>query len=67
MFDLGGDSFALQATLSDIDPEKNQHFGQSVAVADFDGDHEKGVLAVGANDEVFTYFQLTADGVDVRH
>jgi hypothetical protein len=63
----GDGSAELMTTLFDIDPESNQEFGQSVAVIDFDGDADKQILAVGAKDEVFTYFQVfPGSGQDVR-
>lgn len=69
VYQLPGDGSAdLVITLFDADAESNQEFGQSVAVADFDGDASRQILAVGAKDEVFTYFQvIPGDDQDVRH
>ena len=55
------------AILFDIDAEEDQRFGQSVAVVDFDGDATRQILAVGASDEVFTYFRIAPEIEDVRH
>jgi hypothetical protein len=67
VYRFDGEAPELASSLFDADPEEDQRFGQSVAVVDFDGDAISQILSVGATDEVFTYFRVTADATDVRH
>ena len=50
-----GIAAAPDVTLSDASPESNQAFGRGVAILPFNG---KPILAVAADNEVFTYFRL---------
>ena len=62
---LGGGSLDTLATLFDADPEEDQRFGRSVAVARWSGDDD--ILVIGASEEVFTYFRQPISGdQDVR-
>ena len=52
--------------LFDAEPQKGQHFGRALAISRFDGAAD--ILTVGADEEVFTYFQVPLAGsVDVRN
>lgn len=65
IFAPSGGGFDEVAALHDAEPESNQHFGRSVAVARFSGDAD--ILSAGASEEVFTYFRLPIPGnQDVR-
>jgi hypothetical protein len=61
----GGDTFGTPLVLHDAEPEADQFFGQSLAIVPFGAsDH---ILVVGADGEVFTYFDTNLpEDDDVR-
>ncbi len=68
LYRYDGDELRPEATLYDSEPEEGQHFGRSLDVAEFGlgGAEYRDLLVVGASDEVFTYFRVTATGDDPR-
>jgi len=61
---FSGGAVADSHTVLDAEAENSQNFGRAVAVATFNG---VDILAVGARDEVFTYFRTPVTGdVDDR-
>lgn len=58
-----GIAAAPDAALSDAQPESNQAFGRGVAIVPFNG---KPIIAVAADNEVFTYFRLDPLYADTR-
>ena len=48
-----------KATLNDASPQSDQQFGRAVAVLPFNGQN---VIAVAADNEVFVYFRVGAEG-----
>ncbi len=61
LYEQSGGTFTLVQTLHDIDPEENQEFGRAVLISPFGTDN---ILAVGARDELFTYFDTLLSGDD---
>lgn len=64
-----GEELRPAATLYDSEPQEGQHFGRSLAVAEFGlgGAIYRDLLVIGADGEVFTYFKVTAAGDDPRN
>lgn len=56
---FSGGQVADSFRLYDAQPESNQSFGRALTVATFNGSE---ILAIGAKDEVFTYFRTPVDG-----
>jgi len=69
IYRFDGEELKPAATLYDSEPEEGQHFGRSLAIAEFGlgGAIYRDLLVVGADGEVFTYFKLTAAGDDPRN
>jgi hypothetical protein len=63
VFIYGSDLTSAPHTLHDARAQDKQVFGQSLAVAQA---FDKDTLIVGANDEVFTYYQVIPGGHDIR-
>lgn len=65
LFTQSGGSFTAESNaLHDAQPEGDQRFGRSIAVAKFGGAQD--ILVVAASGEVFTYFRNSISGSDVR-
>lgn len=56
---FSGGQVADSYRLYDAQPEANQSFGRALTVATFNGSE---ILAIGAKDEVFTYFRTPVEG-----
>lgn len=59
IFVFDGDDPGQPLTLHDAQPEAEQRFGRALAVGTFEG---TGLLSVGADGEVFTYFRTPVPG-----
>ena len=65
IYGMTGGGFDDPVTLFDSDPQADQRFGQAVAIARWNDQDD--ILVVGADGEVFTYFQVPLPGSqDVR-
>lgn len=56
LFTLEGTALMPQGTIFDASPENDQNFGRTVATTELDG---KPVILIGADDEVFAYFETS--------